>query len=181
MKNNFAKTIRVLTVPPVMALLLVAVFWSRFFTGREAPLTLLCLCIVPTLAYLFVRDRDRQRRLAFILSGVGYVAGFILSIVMNFGQIPRLILTTYLISVLILTFFNQVLKIKASGHACGIAGPIAVYVFLLGGWSIPVGLAVYAASFWASVCLKRHTVREFLLGTSASLLAFLISVLFFGF
>ena len=179
MKNNFAKTIRVVTVPPVMALLLVAILWSGFFTLREAPLTLLCLCILPTMAYLFSRDRDRQRRLAFILSGVGYVAGFALSIILDFGVVPRLILTTYLLSVLILTFFNQVLHIKASGHACGTAGPIAIFAFVFGHWAILAGIVLYAAIFWASVCLKRHTPAEFLLGTGASLFALLVSALIY--
>ena len=44
-----------------------------------------------------------------------------------------------------------------------------------GYYAIPAGLLVFAASFWASVYMKRHTVREFLLGALCAGLAGLIT------
>ena len=79
----------------------------------------------------------------------------------------------YLMGVILLTVLNKGFHIKASGHACSC---VMAYL-LLGEW---LGLGVfficvplYLGEFWASVSLKRHTVKEFIGGTGVAVFAFL--------
>ncbi|MBR6728149.1 MAG: hypothetical protein IKM08_08135 [Clostridia bacterium] len=50
-------------------------------------------------------------------------------------------------------------------------GPILLVCLFMGWYAVPAGILLYAASLWASVYMKRHTVREFLLGSLSSTLA----------
>lgn len=64
-------------------------------------------------------------------------------------------------------------KLRASGHACGVSGPLTVLIYLHGlRWLAP-GLAVLAAMFWSSIPLGRHTLRQLLLGAAAPAVIFL--------
>ena len=64
-------------------------------------------------------------------------------------------------------------KLRASGHACGVSGPLTVLIYLHGlRWLAP-GLAVLAAMFWSSITLGRHTLRQLLLGAAAPDVIFL--------
>lgn len=71
---------------------------------------------------------------------------------------------TYFISVVLLTFVNKVLKVKASGHACSIIAPCLLIAMFCGWYHIFPCLLIAAASVWASLYLKRHTVKELLFG-----------------
>lgn len=71
---------------------------------------------------------------------------------------------TYFISVVLLTFVNKVLKVKASGHACSITAPCLLIAMFCGWYHIFPCLLIAAASVWASLYLKRHTVKELLFG-----------------
>ena len=186
MKNKIAKVIRMITVPPVMvaALLTLLFFFDDVFpTPLDFVLALIFLAVLPVLAYpvqMLVpkwREGGRkvQRLLAFIFSFIGYSAAVIVSIVRD--AVPNLlyISAVYLVSVILLTLFNCFSPWRASGHACSIAGPILLICLFSGYYAIPAGLLVFAASFWASVYMKRHTVREFLLGALCAGLAGLIT------
>lgn len=186
MKNKIAKIIRMVTVPPVMvaALLTILFFCDDIFpTVADYVLALLFLAVVPVLAYPVqmlvpkwrAGGRKAQRLLAFVFSFVGYSAAVVVSIVRD--AVPNLlyISAVYLVSVIILTLFNCFSPWRASGHACSIAGPILLICLFSGYYAIPAGVLVFVASFWASVYMKRHTVREFLLGALCSGLAGLVT------
>ena len=82
------------------------------------------------------------------------------------------VLTAYLIAVLLLTVLNKVFHIKASGHACSCVLPYLFLIYWLGLKAIIPCVLFYIAEFWASMVLKRHTAREFFLGSITALLAF---------
>ena len=140
MKNTFAKIIRIISVPPVMiTFLLVILNTTRpdiFRNNVEVLTSIILLGIVPVLAYPFqllsssLEDRGRimQRKLAFIFSLIGYSTALLWAILVHTSKELLMICATYFISVVILTFFNKVLKKRASGHACSITGPL---VFLI--------------------------------------------------
>ena len=179
---RIAKAIRVITVPPVMvAALLVVLCFSRtvFPTVGDFWLALLFLAVVPVLAYPFQQlipalkrgGRRTQRNLAFVFSFAGYTGAVLCSILR--GAVPNLlyIAAVYLCSVVILTLFNLLTPWHASGHGCSLMGPILLICLFVGFYAIPVGALLYGASLWASVYMKRHTVREFLLGSLSAVLS----------
>lgn len=184
-----AKMIRVLTVPPVMVgtlIILLSVLRPDVITSpAESLLALLFLAIIPILAYpisalipsLRAKGRNGQRELAFILSAAGYTGGVIYAMVAHVNISLAVIFWTYFVSVIFLTLLNKVIRVKASGHACSIAGPIGLVCYFLPPILIPVCLLLYGGIFWASVRMGRHTVREFLLGSLSSPLALVLVAL----
>ena len=183
MLNKTAKLIRFFTVPPVVVaavMTLLFFFETVFPTPLDFALTLLFLAIVPVLAYplpqlvpAFRRGGQKiQRRLAFILTPSGYIGAVITSVLRN--AIPNLlyISVVYLLSVLLLILVNKLTPVHASGHACSIAGPIALLCCFMASWYVILpALFLYCACFWASVRLGRHSVRELLVGSAVPLVA----------
>ena len=174
-----AKAIRFITVPPIVVtaeLLLLLLFEDVFPQMLDFWLALVCLAVVPSLAYPLQKavpawrkkGQKMQRKLAFILSPIGYTAAVICSILR--GAVPNLlyISTVYLASVVMLTVINQFTPWHASGHGCALFGSVFLPCLFLGWHAFIPGAIFFAAAFWASVYLKRHTVREFLLGACCS-------------
>ena len=188
-KNTVAKTVRIVTIPPLLVTtLLVILYVGRpdFFRGLlDLFAGITFLAIIPTLAYPLqpiipgFKDKGRkgQRTLAFITSGIGYVGGMLYAILSKVSAELFLIFASYFVSVIVLTVFNAVLKRKASGHSCGVVGPLIFTVYFLGwGWLIPCVLLA-GAVVWSSVALKRHTPNDLLLGGLSATLSFLICVI----
>lgn len=170
--------------------LLVILFLTReAFFGSTLNLVLAInfLVVFPILAYPiqplipYFRDKGRegQRSLAMWMSSLGYIFGLITAIFLPVSNYLLIIYLTYLFSGLSLMLLNKVFKIKASGHACGAAGPIFSLIYFLGPWVL-FGILILAAVFWSSLNTKRHDKSELLIGTTvptyALLLAFLIVV-----
>ena len=179
---KLAKVIRVMTIPPVVVAVLLTVLYfanSIFSTPADYWLTLLFLAVVPVLAYPVQKlvpkwregGRRTQRNLAFVFSFVGYGGAVLTNALRSAGTEVLYISVVYLASVIILTLFNCLTPWHASGHACSLMGPLLLITLFVGWYAIPVTLAVYAASFWASVYMGRHTPREFWLGSLSSTLA----------
>ncbi|MBR2312226.1 MAG: hypothetical protein IKA46_02940 [Clostridia bacterium] len=184
--KKIAKIIRGITVPPaIVTVLFVLLYFLRddvILTPLDFVFSLFFLAVVPVLAYPLQAivpafrpgGQKMKRKLAFILSIMGYIAAFTVSLVR--GAVPNLayIDAVYLCSVLVLTALNVFTPWHASGHACSIVGPIALLACFFGWGAILAGAAVIVLSFWSSVYLKRHTVREYLLGAVSSLLSALM-------
>lgn len=183
-KKSIAKSIRVITVPPflVTTLLLLLYFLRPAFFYHIGQLfaAIGFLAVLPTLAYplsalipaLRKKGRDGQRKLAFITSGIGYVGGVIYCLLDRTTPQLKFIFFTYLCSVFILIFFNKVLKLHASGHACGIVGPLVIAVYFLGWyWLFPTALLA-AGVAWSSLYLARHTKRDLAMGTLTAIASF---------
>ncbi len=190
MLDRTAKIIRFLTVPPLVVaavMTLLFCFESVFPTPLDFALTLFFLAIVPVLAYPLQQlvpawragGQKMQRKLAFILTPIGYVGAVIASVARN--AIPNLlyISVVYLSSVVVLLLVNKLTPWHASGHGCSIAGPIVLLCcFLASPAVILPAVALYGLCFWASLHLKRHTVSEFLLGSVIPMLCALVCYFF---
>lgn len=187
-KKTIAKTVRVVTIPPLLVTsLLIILYFGRpdFFRGLYDLLAgISFLAIIPTLAYPLQplipgfknKGRKGQRTLAFITSGIGYVGGMLYALISKVSPELLLIFASYFVSVIVLTVFNMVLKRKASGHSCGVVGPLIFTVYFLGwGWLIPC-VALAGAVAWSSVALKRHTPNDLFLGGLSAMLAFVLCV-----
>lgn len=186
-KYGFLKFLRVITIPPVMALLTLSVlFLSERVLFREDfhfLLSILFLTVLPVSAYplqhvskkLKEEGREGQRHLAMIMSMIGYVSGIVCSLLLHFSGKLLLIYTTYLLSGTAILIFNKVLSLRASGHACGVAGPISYLCYILGPMALS-GIVFLIIVYWSSLSMRRHTVPQLLMGTVIPIAALFISM-----
>jgi hypothetical protein len=173
----------------MVLLLLVILFFSkgRAFTSiQELLISILFLMLVPIAAYPLAavipkykdKGRSGQRYLAFILSLVGYTAAVVYGLAAHVSWGLLLIFLTYFLSVSMLTVFNKFFALRASGHACSIAGPLILMIYFIG-WKCVLPCAVmFALIIWASLTAKRHTPKELIAGSSSAVIAFAVSLLF---
>ncbi len=181
-----AKIVRVLTLPTLLffALILTLYFVSHesFLVHGSVLVPLFGIGIFPLLSYPIsmllpksIRGRKSQRILAFTFSAIGYTVAFVLCSVWNLGDTVTLMCATYFFSVSLLIVFN-LFDIRASGHACGTAGPLLFLCYNVGFICIIPCIVLYILSAWASVRLSRHTPKEFFFGTICAVLAFLMAL-----
>lgn len=187
-KRKLAKTIRIITIPPVLvsALLVILYFFrNEMFRPLDLLMSIVFLAVIPTFAYPLQpimpgfkgKGRDGQRKLAFVTSTLGYIGGYVFSAVTGASEGLKFIYASYLLSVFLLLIFNQIFKLKASGHACGVLGPLLFAVYFMGPvWLIPCMLAG-AAVVWSSLQLTRHTPKELVLGGLCALCAFFVCMI----
>jgi membrane-associated phospholipid phosphatase len=185
-----AKTVRIITVPPILVTLLIIILSDRrsdiFTNVTESIISILLLGIVPVLAYPIqsllsklkiskLTAREGQRKLAFILSLTGYLAALIFGICAHVKIRLMLIYLTYFLSVLVLTIFNKIFKIRASGHACSVTGPMVFMIYFISWKAIFPCILLAALIVWSSLLLKRHTARDLAFGAFTCLIAFAVS------
>ena len=115
-----------------------------------------------------------------IFSVVGYLLGCVTNLFMNAPESLWILYLVYLFSGLGIAVFNKVFHLRASGHACGIMGPVA-FLFYSGIWTAFVGVGIYFAALWASVKMKRHTFPQFVGGAAISVGALIAVATAFAF
>jgi hypothetical protein len=134
-------------------------------------LALLFVSFIPLLSVLFYIPRKKKRpracaqppsaKVSFILMAVSYPLGWLVLALTNAPRIYVAMAATYTFVTLGLIFFNLLLRYKASGHAAGVAGPVAAMIFLFGLWATPLLLLLpwsvgcasprRAITFWQTV------------------------------
>lgn len=189
-KTKIAHIIRIATIPPVLIFALLTILYFTkteiYNSLTEYIISVILLMVIPTLAYplaaIINKSKDdlraTQRKSAFILSLLGYTAAFLFGILSGVTKGLLLIYSSYFISIILLTFINKVLQIKASGHACSITGPLLLTVYFVGYIWIFACLLLFTLIVWSSLILKRHSLKELLIGTSPAIIAFSLSLLF---
>lgn len=182
---------RIITVAPLMALatLLILQFCTPAVTGGwlYTALGITFLSVLPALAYALQplipyfrkKGREGQRDLAIIMSVVGYVGSTVTAFVLDAPDKLRILFVTYLLSGLLMLILNKAVKVRSSGHACGVAGPIFYLIFIYG-WMGLLGLPLLALTYWSSLKMKRHTASELIIGTLIPLVSLLLSILLVG-
>ncbi len=187
MGNMLAKGIRVLTVPPILItgmLITLTVSLDNFCSSTaQMTLAIILLGLVPILAYPLQKllpskgeVREEQRNMAFILTFTGYLTALIFSIAGNCGRQLQYIIVSYFISMSLLVFFNKVLHVRASGHACSVTGTLYFLSFFLGADAIIPCICIAIAVVWSSLHLKRHTIQEIFWGSAVCLPCILASI-----
>lgn len=187
MSTKVAKFISVITVVPIAAAF--AITWIYLNNGGENfnfnwyIMCIAFLTILPISAYPIQKiipslrkgGRELQRKLAFILAVCGYVLGTIFCAVLKPPKDVAFIFLAYLFSGIVLSIFNGILKIKASGHACGISGPFTLLLYLIGNkaWWVIILIPIV---FWSRLKLKRHTYKELVLGTFVGIFSTLLAI-----
>ena len=188
-KQKAAKIIRVCTIAPVFALLLLAVLYLRvpgfYFSTAHFILAVCCLCVLPVLAYPLShifhlppdKFRERQRKMAIIFSLAGYIILIVTAFVCGYTHGEMAVYLTYTISVAVIAITSIWPKYKASGHACGVAGPICMLVHFVSPWFLLLTAAL-GGVFWSSLVLKRHNLPQLITGTlTPVLIIFVLSAI----
>jgi len=175
--NKIGFVIRKITVPPVFAaslLILLYIAHPAYFGGiRQMLCGLLFLVVLPLLAYPLQKyiphfkdgGRDGQRSLAMIFSAVGYLLGTLTAFVSSAPDEVKIIYLEYLLCGISMLLLNKVCKLKASGHACGIVGPVlllAYFKMYIPAW---IGALLIIPVYISSIQTKRHTAPQLVGGS----------------
>ena len=188
---SLTKSIRVITVAPIMALAAMLILWCRLpeiFGGTENLLfAILFLTVLPISAYPLqpfipkFKDMGRkgQRSLAIVMAVIGYIFGIVYGLAKRVPDGLLLIFMSYLFSGLLILLFNKGLHIRASGHACGVMGPIAYLYYFIGAAAL-FGVIIWLAVLWSSLNLRRHKLSDLILGSVLPVLAVVISEVLLG-
>ena len=178
---KFAKIVRIITVAPVMAMAALSVMFavvpSVFGKWYLYAIAMLFLGVLPLLAYPLQpviphfkdKGREGQRTLAMIFAVSGYVLGCITNLFLSAPVSLWIIYLDYLISGILVLVINKAIGLKASAHACGVAGPTALVMYLGVNAVLVPGIILYLGALWASVKMKRHTWQQFIGGAFISL------------
>ncbi len=188
-RRSGAKLLRILTVPPILALFLVtALYIGMGKAAFRAPIryfeAVFTLCVLPVLAYplcaavpsLKARGRKTERSLAIVFSLLGYIMGTLFALLGGGTQLELELYLTYIISGALMGLFSFAFKFRSSGHACGVSGPFAMLSYKLGAaWLI--GFLLLIPVFSSSIRLGRHRLSELIAGAAISVAALFVAVL----
>lgn len=180
--KNLAKIIRIITVAPIMAFILLLTLYLckplLFGSPVNFVLSIIFLVVFPLLAYPlqpFIKKykekgREGQRTLAIYFAVAGYIGGCLSAIFLKAPKNVWVIYLTYLFSGILIMLFNKLFHFRASGHACGIAGPFAVLIYF-GQPCGYVGILILALAWLSSLHMKRHTNLQLIGGTLIPILS----------
>ena len=181
------KVVRILTIPPLVTGLMVLLLYrpAEALSLRECLVSLLCLLLIPALAYpaweLLHREkedrRSGQRRLALLFSAAGYALGFLWTLLVPSGRLVRILFSSYILSIAMLLLCNHAFGFRASGHACSATAPLVFLSWQLHPLMIIPCLFVVGGVYCSSLRLGRHTLAQLLSGSAISAAAWLASVL----
>ena len=170
---RLCKIIRIITVAPIAAAAAVTLLFIHggfFINNLHFAAALITLTVFPLLAYpvSLVKKADErrkfQRSLAIVFSVAGYIGGTLFSFLTNTTDGEKVLYLTYLLSGIAIAFSSFVLKKKSSGHACGIAGPVALLAYYINPLYL-LGLLLLLPVGYASLKMKRHTLPQFICGS----------------
>ena len=135
MKEKTAEIIRIITIPPIEAMVMLLILYGlkreEFGTTGNLLLAVLFLTVIPICSYP-IASRKKNKEDA------------------------------------------RNAQIRASGHACSCTLPYLILSYYFGRGAAIICLILYLAEGWASVELKRHTIKEFLGGTIVACLIFAV-------
>ena len=185
MKEKTARIIRIITIPPIEAMVMLLILYgfrkTEFGNAKNLLVVITFLTIIPLCAYPISSiikkkgdTRESQRNMAFIFNFAAYLLAMLTGYYMGYSPMLQWILNDYFLSVLVLTIVNKGFKIRASGHACSCTLPYLFLSYYFGGYVAGICVLLYLVELWASVELKRHTRKEFLLGSIVACLVFMI-------
>lgn len=185
--KKIAKITRVITIAPIIALILINIlffFHPNTFNGWfDYCFALFALVIFPLFGYpvqwifkVIKGDmRKAERKLVVVFSIIGYIIGTFFAFLLDAPNIQKVMYLTYLLSGLLIGVFTFIFKIDASGHMCGVTGPVALIVYVFGRQYIFL-LLILVFVIWSSLYLKRHTVKQLIYGTLIPIVALIISI-----
>ena len=149
--------------------------------------SMIFLTIIPALSLLFYIPRRnepwasterRQRVMSFVFMAVSYPVGFVALKIVQAPTIFEAIMLTYVIVGLALIAVN--LFFRASGHAAGVAGPVAALIYFYGLIAAPL-IALIPLTMWARVKAKGHTLSQTVVGALLAAGVTMLVLFLYGF
>jgi hypothetical protein len=122
----------------------------------------------------------RQRTASFVLMIISYPIGFIVLKLIKAPRIFEAIAVNYTLITLGLIIFNLILRYKASGHAAGVAGPVAAMFYFFGIPAAPLATLIPLAIF-ARIAAKGHDIWQLVIGAVMSISITVLVLLLYGF
>ena len=181
--NKIAGIVRILTIPALTSGLALTLFWildsSLFERTADYMAAMIGLTLIPLLSYpasflipkFREKKREGQRKLAMYFSAAGYLLCFWYALANPTTVDYRIIMSSYILSILFLLLLNKTGRFKASGHACSTMGPALFVVIFCGkGWIILSALLI-GGVIWSSLRLGRHKIGELMTGGAISVLS----------
>ena len=151
--------------------------------------TMLFLCVIPLCSLFFyipVKNEEKQKTLhrqrvaSFVIMLISYPIGWLILALMGAPRIFTAVAATYAFVTLGLIIFNLMLRYKASGHAAGVSGPVAIMIYIYGIIAAPL-LVLLPLVTWARLAAEGHNLWQTVVGATMSA-AISIGVLWaFGF
>ncbi len=186
--KKFASVLRIMTIPPLMALFLLTILlFKQQMNIFTFIILLLFLAIFPSLSYLIEKvfkiykkiskeenDRVCYRNLAIIISLISYTIIFVFVLFNNYSTLVKQLVSTYFLSGILMFISTFALKVKSSGHMCGFSGPVTFLSVTISYYFLLLYLLIILV-IWSSLKLKRHTIIEIILGFFIPIISFLIS------
>lgn len=177
--EKFARIFRKIARPPIFAVAFLLTVYivtpSAFGTIPQLLCGIATLGILPILGYPLQKyippfkdkGREGQRSLAMLFCFAGYLLGTVIALLTNAPEPLLMIYLCYLSCGIGMLLFNKVFRMKASGHACGIMGPIfAMLMYFKLYVPAAVGAVLAVMVFVSSVKTKEHTAGQLLGGTA---------------
>jgi hypothetical protein len=122
----------------------------------------------------------RQRTASFMLMMVSYPIGFLVLRLSGAPRIFEAIAVNYTLITLGLITFNLILRYKASGHAAGVAGPVAAVMYFFGLPAVPLA-SLIPLTIFARLAAKGHTFWQLVVGSAMSIAVTLLVLASYGF
>jgi hypothetical protein len=150
---------------------------------------LLFICLIPLCSLLFYipgKDKNwpriikRQRTASFVLMIISYPIGFIVLRLIDAPRIFEALAVNYTLITLGLIVFNLILRYKASGHAAGVAGPVAAMLYFFGLIATPLA-SLIPLTIFARIATKGHNFWELVTGSVMSMSITVLTLFLYGF
>ena len=151
--------------------------------------TMLFLCVIPLCSlffYIRVKKEEaevtlhRQRIASFVIMLISYPTGWLILALIGAPRIFTAIAATYTFVTLGLIIFNLLLRYKASGHAAGVSGPVAIMIYIYGIIAAPL-LVLLPLVTWARLAAEGHNLWQTIVGATMSALISIGVLWAFGF
>jgi len=150
---------------------------------------MLFLCVIPLFSLFFyipagnedkLKTARRQRVASFVIMLVSYPAGWLVLALIGAPRVFTAVAATYTFVTLGLIIFNLLLHYKASGHAAGVSGPVAIMIYIYGAIATPL-LILLPLITWARLAAEGHNLWQTVVGASMSILISIAVFWAFGF
>ena len=190
--EKLSAAFRVIARPPIFAVAFLVILYladeSNFGAWWQLAFAIFALGVLPLLGYPLQRyippfkhkGREGQRSLAMLFCFGGYLLGTVWGLCTQAPAGVMMVYYCYLSCGVGMLLFNKLFRLKASGHACGIMGPVFAMLIHFHFW-LPALIGAFLAVlvFASSVVTKEHTVRQLLGGSAIALVCISgVSVMF---
>ena len=151
--------------------------------------TMLFLCVIPLCSLFFyipVKKEEaevtlhRQRIASFVIMLISYPIDWLILALIGAPRIFTAIAATYTFVTLGLIIFNLLLRYKASGHAAGVSGPVAIMIYIYGIIAASL-LVLLPLVTWARLAAEGHNLWQTIVGATMSALISIGVLWAFGF